>query len=292
MSGATVNDHGILFVVPAQAAGVKVGAAHRAEAPVDHDNFGVMESWLIDPHIRTTLHQFVHVVEHAVGCKGNIAFLRHHDFQLDATLDSFPHGFFQFVVQREIRIDEFDAVASVVDGFDIEFSDNLIRYARFAVDDAHHLMPSCSCGVGFQTAEVQAAGTALIILGVGELLVGYLLPDTGKDALQRVHLCAFYPTMHVAPRSHLLRAVDVIVGHVHPSRIGYLSVDDHDLAVVAREHMVDPREAHRVEFVNLNAFLADGLQVFLFQRTVVGVVAKAIEQGANLHSLSSFGLKQ
>jgi len=65
--------------------------------------------------------------------------------------------------------------------------------------------------------------------------------------------------VHIAPFAHLLGAFDVVVSHVHSARIGYLSVDDYYLAVVAMQHVVDPRKAYRVEFEYLDAFGAYAL---------------------------------
>ena len=96
-----------------------------------------------------------------------------------------------------------------------------------------------------------------------------LVPYSEKDGLQRVHLVAVNAAVHVAPFSHLWRSVYVIVCHVHTSRIGYLSVYYHNLTVVAMEHMINPREAYGVEFMNLDATLAYCLYVLLEKRLVV-----------------------
>ena len=91
--------------------------------------------------------------------------------------------------------------------------------------------------------------------------------------------------MHVAPFAHLFSTIKIIVGHVHSPGERHGPVDDHNLPVVAREDMVHPREAYGVELVYLHSRLAQGDEVFLLQRTVVGVVAKAVKQRPHLHAL-------
>lgn len=65
---------------------------------------------------------------------------RHHDLYLDASLDGPSQCPFQSAVQREIRVDEFDAVSGVVDGIGVEAANDAIGGVRLAVDDTHHLM--------------------------------------------------------------------------------------------------------------------------------------------------------
>ena len=59
--------------------------------------------------------------------------------------------------------------------------------------------------------------------------------------------------VHVMPVAYSLDALDVIVSHVHSSCISNLSVDDHNLAMVARHNMVYPGETYRVKLDEVDA---------------------------------------
>ena len=89
-----------------------------------------------------------------------------------------------------------------------------------------------------------------------QVLARYLLPGMHEDAVKVVDHAALQTAMHVAPSSHLLGALDVVVGHVHSSCVGHVAVDDHNLAVVARPDMIDPRKADGVELIDVDAVVA------------------------------------
>ncbi len=108
----------------------------------------MVEAWGVHPNLHAVAHQLVHVIKHAVGCERNIAVRRHHDLYLDASLDGSSQCSFQSAVQREIRIDEFDAVLGVVDGIGVETANDAIGGVRLAVDDSHHLMIGGGACVG------------------------------------------------------------------------------------------------------------------------------------------------
>jgi hypothetical protein len=95
-------------------------------------------------------------------------------------------------------------------------------------------------------------------------------------------------TMNVTPFTYLFSAYNVVVGNVHATCVGYLSVNDDNLPVVTREDVVNPREANRVELVYLNTVIPKHLQMVFLQRTVIGVIAKAVEHGTHLNTLLAF----
>ena len=90
--------------------------------------------------------------------------------------------------------------------------------------------------------------------------------------------------MHVVPFTDHFRTFYIIVGNVHATRIGYLSIDDHDLAVVTVEDRIDPRELHRLVFVDFDASFPDVLDMFLQEGLVVGGITETIKEGTYLHA--------
>ena len=136
--------------------------------------------------------------------------------------------------------------------------------------------------------EIVVVAEAAEILRAMDILLRHFIPYLQENALQRVDLSALNAAVHVMPRAHLLSAVDVVVGHVHATGVGNLSVDDHYLAVVAAEDVVDPREADGVEFIDFDAKVTDALDVGLTHGAVVGRVAEGVEQQTHLHPLLHF----
>ena len=126
MRCTAVYNHGVLFIVEIQATGIEVGAAHGTKASVYHDYFCVVKAGAINPDFHAVLHQFVKIVEHAVGGEWYIAVLRDHYLYVYTALHGLAQGAFQFVVEREIRIDETNSVASSLDGVQIERADDAV----------------------------------------------------------------------------------------------------------------------------------------------------------------------
>ena len=246
-----------------------------------------MEAGLVEPDGGSPLHELVGVVEHAVGGERYVALGRHHDFDLHATVYGSLDGAVDRGYECEVGVDDAHGVLGVVEGVDVELAHDLIGGVGLAVGNAHELAACGGCGVGLQTAEaVGLVGTE--VLRSPDVLAGGLLPDAGKDELQLVDGTTLDAAMHVAPLAHLLGAVDIVVGHVHAAGVGYLSVDDHDLAVVAWPDVVDPREADGVELPDVDAVFAQRADVVLQQGLVVGVVAEAVEHCPDLDALASF----
>ena len=108
------------------------------------------------------------------------------------------------------------------------------------------------------------------------VLPGNLVPNTEKYCLERVYLASVDAAVHVVPFADDGRSFYVIVGHVHTSCVGNLSVDDNDFAVVAGEHMVDPWEAQGIELIDLYTLGAQFLDVMFLQWLVVGGIAEGI----------------
>ena len=65
--GARVYDDGVLLVVEAKTARIEVGTTYCAKASVHHYYFSMVKSRLININVGTTLHQFVHIIEHTIG---------------------------------------------------------------------------------------------------------------------------------------------------------------------------------------------------------------------------------
>ena len=121
-----------------------------------------------------------------------------------------------------------------------------------------------------------------------DVLPCHHVPCFQEDALQCVYGLALDAAVHVVPRANDLGAVDVVVGDVHATCVSNLAIDDHYLAVVAREDVVYPWEAQWVELVNLDAALAQFPDMAFLQRTVVAGVSEGIEECPYLYSLGNF----
>ena len=93
-----VDDDGILFVIPSQTSCIEVGTADSTEAAVNHDDFGMMESWLVHPYFDTGFHQLVGIVETAVGRQGNVALDRQHEFYFHPSFHGILQGFLQITL--------------------------------------------------------------------------------------------------------------------------------------------------------------------------------------------------
>ena len=100
----------------------------------------MVEARFIDPYVHPFLHQLMHVIEHAVGRESDITVLGHHDLGLHPSFHCFLQGFLQFVVQGEVGVHQLNTVVSVVDGIDVELTDNGPGDMGFTVDDTHHLL--------------------------------------------------------------------------------------------------------------------------------------------------------
>ena len=77
------------------------------------------------------------IVEHTVRCQWDVAMGGGHDLDLNTSLDRLPQFLFQFLVERQVRVDELDAILCIVNGVIVERTYDAVRRARFAVDDAY-----------------------------------------------------------------------------------------------------------------------------------------------------------
>ena len=251
-----------------------------------------MKAGLIHPHGASVFHQLVGVVKSTVRRQGNVTFHTQHDLYLHAALSRILQCFLDFMIQREIRVDDHDAVLRIVDGMGIKLTDDLIGCVWLTIDDADHLVAGCGARVGFQTMEIAHIPQTAIVLRTMYVLARHLIPCTQEDLLKRIHLSAFDPAMHIVPRADLFRAFDVIIRDVHAACVCDLTVNDDNLSMVTCPHVIDPREADRIELVDLDTFPTELLDMFAMQRTIVAVIAKAIEHGSDLYTLRCFLGKQ
>ena len=231
------------------------------------------------------------LIQGAVGCQGNITLRRQHNFYLYTTLDGSCQGFRNRWYQCEVGIDDVYRVLGLVDGIDIKSTHNLGCHTWFAIDDAHHFITMCTGGVRLQSVEM-GQRTTVIVFHASDVLTCCAVPYPEEDALQLVDSVTFYTAVHVAPFAHLFRTFYIIVGYVHASRIGNLTIDNNNLTMVATVDVVYPRETDRTIFYNLYARLTQGLQMALLQGLVVGVVAETIKHGAYFNTFLTFLAQQ
>ena len=119
-------------------------------------------------------------------------------------------------------------------------------------------------------------------MGALELFAGNAFPHVDEDGLELVNGTSLDAAMHVAPFADLGRSFYIIIGHVHAARVGNLSIDDHNLAMVAPEEVVGIGELHGVEFVELDALLAAKTYVFFLQGLIVRHVSEAVVKSPHL----------
>ena len=98
--------------------------------------------------------------------------------------------------------------------------------------------------------------------------------------------------MHVVPFTHYLCTFYIIVGNVHATCIGDLSVDDYNLSVITVEHSMYPWEFHRFIFINLDAHIAYFFEVLLSEWLIVGSISKTIIECSYLDTFLDFLAKQ
>ena len=189
------------------------------------------------------------------------------------------------MAQREVGVDELYAVLCIVDGTEIEITDDIFRDVWFTVDDTHHLLPRTPASVRFQSFYVVCTGYAPIVLCTMHVLSGGKQPHPQKDLLKCVDLVTLDPTVHIVPRPYHLRTFYIIVGHIHAARVGDLPVDDDDLAVVTVEEVVQPWELHRLELIDFNALFTDCLQMPFLHRTVVACIAETVEDSPHFNAI-------
>ena len=189
------------------------------------------------------------------------------------------------MTQGEVGADDLDAVLCIIDGIHIEISDDILCYMRLAVDDAYHLFVGSCCCIWL---EILYQIILLLVspeLSAVHILSAHLIPHFEEYLLQGIHLTAVDSAVHIVPFAYHLCTFYIIVGYVHTARIGYLSVDDNDFAVITVENRMYPWELKGLIFINLYAVGTDFLEMSLSQRLVVGRISETVIQGSHLHTL-------
>ena len=102
------------------------------------------------------------------------------------------------------------------------------------------------------------------------MLSAYFVPHLEEYLLQGIHLATINAAVHVMPFAYYFCTIDIIVGNVHTSCIGNLTVDDYDFPVVTVENGMHPRKLQGFVFINLDTVGTDFLEMSFSQRLVVG----------------------
>ena len=124
------------------------------------------------------------------------------------------------------------------------------------------------------------------------VLSTYFVPHLEEDFLQGIHFTTINAAMHVVPFTHYLCTFYIIVGNVHATCIGDLSVDDYNLSVITVEHSMYPWEFHRFIFINFDAHIAYFFEVLLSERLIVGSISETIIECPYLDTFLDFLAKQ
>ena len=106
--------------------------------------------------------------------------------------------------------------------------------------------------------------------------------------MQLVDSWSFDVHVHVAPGAHHWSTGDIVVGYVHTTSVSDATVDDHNLAVVARNDVVDPWKTYGIELHQFDTQTFNGVVTLVADGLVVGEVAKGIIHRTDLHTLTDF----
>ena len=109
-----------------------------------------------------------------------------------------------------------------------------------------------------------------------------IVPDAEEHHHHRPDGLAFYQNAAVLPVAEALDLVDVFIREVHAARKSHLSVDEHELAVVAVIEPAGKDRDERVKDVRLNAHLAE-LPAVAHRKA--RDAAEVIVQNAHVHAL-------
>ena len=109
-----------------------------------------------------------------------------------------------------------------------------------------------------------------------------IVPDAEEHHHHRPDGLAFYQNAAVLPVAEALDLVDVFIREVHAARKSHLSVDEHELAVVAVIEPAGEDRDERVKDVRLNAHLA---QLLAVAHRKARDAAEVIVQNANVYTL-------
>ena len=230
----------------------------------------MVEARRVHPYIASRLHQLVGIIEAAIRCQRNIASGREHDLHLYAPFCCILQCLLQLVAQGEVGTDDFDAILCVVDGVDIEITDDILRDMWLSVDDTHRLVISCGGGIWFEILYQILLFFLAIVFFTINMLSAYFVPHLEEYFLQGIHLASVDAAVHIVPFAYHLRTFYIIVGYVHAACIGNLTVDDYDFPVVTVENGMHPRKLQGFVFINLDTVGTDFLEMSFSQRFVVG----------------------
>ena len=75
---------------------------------------------------------------------------------------------------------------------------------------------------------------------------------------------------------------------IERSKLSHKDIDNYNFSMVATEDMVNPREADRGVFYDIDTVGTQFLKVTFAQRLVIGVVAESIEHGSYFYTFATF----
>ena len=194
----------------------------------------------------------------------------HINTTVDGTLQSLPHP----MSGHKIRIDEEHFMLCRVEHLGKEVADGIGTTQWVAVNDGNALV-------------VVAVNLCREILGACYVLFRRLVPHATENLMQFVHDRPFDVHVHVVPIANLWDALNVIVSHVHTTGISNLAVDNHNLAVITWDDVIDPRETDGIELHQLDAQGIDGVMHLTLDGLIVGGIAKGIVERTHLHPFGS-----
>ena len=138
------------------------------------------------------------------------------------------------------------------------------------VNDANRFMIGGSCGVGLEILYQIIFFLLAVIFFAVNMLTANLVPHLEEYLLQGIHLATINAAVHVMPFAYYFCTIDIIVGNVHTSCIGNLSINDHDFTVITVEDGMYPWKLNRLVFIYFNAIGTYFLEMPFAQRLVIG----------------------
>ena len=207
-----------------QAAVIQIHRAHRGNAVIHQPGLGVQKARRVAVNFNACPQQMREIAPRQLVDRRLVRHAGRVDAHIDAALGRQPQTGQQVVVQNQVRRADVQPLLRLVDKLQIHVLRHSLAVHRGVGKGLHQTVRFHRHGGGQIAARVQ------ILVGV------FCLPERQKDVCQARCAGAIQPDAAVLPVAEPHDFIDILVRQIHTARKGDLSVDDHDLAVVAVVH--------------------------------------------------------